>query len=119
MGDQQASGVDDVGAAGAADLDARDHVPDEFQIDLGDGHPLVAAPPAEAESEVGLGFAPEIDRAQIAPVGARLPEPGIVGQILAAADHVHGEPRHHDLLVTLGVDIGDLGDRRGLAQQAE
>ncbi len=38
MGDQTAVGVDHISVAVLADLDARNHVPDQLEVDLGDAH---------------------------------------------------------------------------------
>ena len=49
MGDEAAVAVDDIGLAMLADLDLRHHVPDEFEIDLGDRDAGVLRVPASAE----------------------------------------------------------------------
>ena len=36
-----------------------------------------------------------------------------------APDNVHGEPRHAQLLVARGVELGELGDGRHLAQEPQ
>ena len=69
MRDQPAVAVDHIGVAVLADLDLRDHVPDQLEIDLGDADAGLAPRAGERERHVGLGFAAEIDRAVIDLVG--------------------------------------------------
>ncbi len=49
----------------------------------------------------------------------RFGERRLLGHIVAAADHFHGEPRHFQLLVTGRIDLGQLGDRWYLPQQSQ
>ena len=119
MRDQAAGGVDHIGAAVAGEFDLGEHVPDQFQIDLGDAYPGVAPRAGERQCHVRLRFAAEIDRAVIHLVRHRLSEGRVLGHVVAAADHLHGEPRHFQLLVSARVDLGELGDGRHLAQQPQ
>ncbi len=119
VGDEQAALVDHVGGAGLADLDARDHVPDELEVDLGHRHPGRAAAAGDAHGDVGLRALAEVDLAEIALVGPGVGERRVLAQVGAAAHRVHGEARHLDLLAALGVEIPHLGDGRGLAQEAQ
>ena len=119
MRDQPAGGVDHIGAPVPGEFDLRQHVPDQFQIDLGDAHAGVAPRAGERQRHVRFGFAAEIDRAEIDLVRHRLGEARVLGNIVAAADHLHGEPRHPQLLVAAGIDLGKLGDRRHLAQEPQ
>ena len=111
--------VDDEGLALLADLDLRDDVPDELQVHLGDADAGVAARAGHGERHVGLGLAAEIDRAVVDLLRHGFGELGVLGIIGADADRVHGEPRHPQLLLAAGVELGELGDRRHLAQQAQ
>ena len=43
MGDQAACRIDDINLAAFLDFDLRNHVPDELEIDLGDGDALIGA----------------------------------------------------------------------------
>ena len=115
MGDQPAGGIDHVSAAVAGELDLGENVPDQLQIDLGDAHPGIAPRAGERQRHVRLGFAPEIDRPVINLVRHRFGEGRILGDVIAAADHFHGEPRHFELLVAGRVDLGEFGDRRHLS----
>jgi hypothetical protein len=118
MRDQPALAVDHVGVAVAADPDLRDDVPDELEVDVGDRH--TAAPAMHhRHGEVGLAAFSEIDRPVIDLVGLGLDEGGVVRAVGVAADHVHAEPRDVQLLVAGAVELGQLGDRRHLAQQAD
>ena len=117
--DQAALGVDHVGLPALADLDPGHHLPDQLEVDLGDAHAGVAAGAGERERHVGLGFAAEIDRPVIDLLGHRLAEFRVLGEVGLARHHVHGEARHPQLLAAGGVELGQLGDRRHLAQQAQ
>src|SRR5712691_11979270 len=119
MRDQAALRVDDVGMAALADLDLRDHVPDQLEIDLGDAHAGVAPRAGDGERHVGLGFAAEIDRPVIDLARRRFRELGIIGEVGGAADHVHGEPRHPQPLLAGGVDLRELGDGWNLAKEPQ
>ena len=119
MRDQAAVGIDHIGVAVLADLDPGDHVPDQLEIDLRDADAGLAPRAGERQRHVGLGFAAEIDRAVIDLVGHGLGEFRLVGIVDAAADHVHGEPRHFELLVAGGIDLRQFGDGRHLTQQPQ
>ena len=67
IGDEEAVAVDDVGLALVADLDPRDDVPDELEIDVGDRHRPVVAARAKRNRHVRLGLLAEVHR----------PEPGL------------------------------------------
>ena len=119
MRDQPALAVDDEGLTVRADLDLRHHVPDEFEIDLGHRHAGILARAGQRNGHVRFALAPEIDRAVIDLVRHRLREARIVRIIGAGADHIHLEPRDAKLLLAGRVELGQLGDRRHLAQQAQ
>ncbi len=91
MGDQPAALVDDIGIAALADLQPGDDVPDQFQIDLGDGDPGLLALAPHRQRQVRLGFLAEVDRAEPDAVGFGLGEGGALREIRRAADHVHLE----------------------------
>src|SRR5437660_7302616 len=61
MRDQPSLRVDHIGVAALADLDLRDHVPDQLEIDLGDAHAGVAPRAGNGQRHIRLGFAAEID----------------------------------------------------------
>ena len=92
MRDQPALRVDDIGMAALADLDLRDHVPDQLEIDLGDAHAGVAPRAGNGQRHVRLGFPAEIDRSVIDLARHRFRELGIIGKVGAAGDYVHGQP---------------------------
>ena len=119
MRDQPALRTHHVGMAVLADLDLRDHVPDQLEIDLGDADAGVLAGAGQRQGHVGFGFATEIDRAVIDLARHRLGELGIVGEVRATGDDVHGEPRHPQPLLAGGVELSELGDGGNLAQQPQ
>ena len=92
--DQPPLRIDDIGMPALADLDLRDHIPDQLEIDLGDAYTGVAPCSGNSERHVRLGFAAEIDRAVVYFVRNRLREGRVLRHVSAAADHLHGEPRH-------------------------
>ena len=118
MRDQPALVVDDIGVAGLADLDRGDDVPDQLEIDLGDGDAGVAAALRHRHRHVGLGVLAEIDRSEPHLLGERLGKAGIGRVIGAAADHIHRQTGHFELLVALAVELAELGDRRHLPLQS-
>ena len=117
--DQPALRVDHIGMTALADLDLRDHLPDQLEIDFGDAHAGIAARTGERQRHVGLGFAPEIDRAVVDLLGDRLGELRVLRVVGLARHHVHRKPRHPQLLLALGIELGKLRDRRHLPQQAQ
>ena len=61
---QSAAPVDDIGIAALADLQRGDDIPDQLQIDLGDGDTGIPAVARHRQGHVRLGFLAEIDRAE-------------------------------------------------------
>ena len=99
MSDQAALGIDHIGARVPDGFDLRQHILDEFQIDLRDADAGVAPRAGERQRHVRLGFAAEIDRAVIDFVRDGLGECRLFRDIGVAADDVHGQPRDPQLLV--------------------
>ena len=118
VGDELPPAVHDVGAPRRPDPDLGDDVPDELQVDLGDGHARVAAA-GHREREVGLGLLPEVDGPEVGPARPRLLEARIGGEVGLAPHHVHGETRDLELLPARGVELAHLGDRGRLALEAD
>ena len=119
VSDEKAAGIDDVGLAFVADLDARHDVPDELEIHVGHRHRSLVAARADRHRHVRLGLLAKVDR----PV-PRLPALGIAKRrllraVAARRDNVHAEARDGDLLAPAGVELGDVGDFRRLAQQLQ
>ena len=83
MRDQPASRTDDIGMTVLADLDLRDHVPDQLQIDLGDADAGILAGAGQRQRHIGLGLPAEIDRPVIDLVGDGLGEFRILGKVEA------------------------------------
>ncbi len=117
MRDQPPLPVDDVGLPARADLDLGDDVPDQLEIDLGDGDAGVAPRAGERQRHVGFRLAPEVYRPVIDLVGDGLGEFRVFRVIDLAADNVHRESRHTQLLVAGGIELRQLGDSRHLAQE--
>ena len=119
MRDEPAVAIDDIGKPVLADLDRRDDVPDEFEIDLGDRDAGIAPRAGERQRHIGLALAPEINRPEPRLLGHRIGEARVVRVVRARADHVHLEPRDAKLFLAGGVELRQLGDGRNLAQEAE
>ena len=119
MGYQPPLRVDDIGVSALADLDLRHHVPDQLEINLGNAHARVAPGAGNGERHIRLGFAAEIDRPVIHLVRHRFREPGILGEVDVAADHVHGQPRDPQALFAAGIELRQLGNGGHLAQQPQ
>ncbi|KWT96932.1 hypothetical protein APY03_1934 [Variovorax sp. WDL1] len=91
VGDQRAVGIDHVGQAARADPDARDHVPDELQVEL--GHRDAAAGPGGArERHVRLGAHAEVNGAEPGPALDGVAEGRLGRSVDGAAELVHGQP---------------------------
>ena len=93
MRDQPSLRVDDVGVAALTDLDLRDHVPDQLEVDFGDAHAGVAPRAGYGQRHIRLGFAAEIDRAVIDLARHCFRELGIIGKVGAAGNHVRPAAR--------------------------
>ena len=91
MRDQPPLRIDDIGMTALADLDLRDHVPDQLQIDLGDAYTGVASCSGNSERHVRLGFPAEIDRSIVDFASHRLGELGFLRKVGPARHHVHGQ----------------------------
>jgi hypothetical protein len=115
--DQPPLRVYHIGMAALAHFDLRDHVPDQLEVHLGHTHPGVAPGTGYRQRHVRLGFTPEIDRPVINLARHRFRELRIVGEVGAAADHVHRQPRDPQPLLAAGVDLPQLGNGGHLAQQ--
>ncbi len=119
MRDQPPLRADDIGVAVLADLDLRDNVPDQLEVDFGHAHARVAARARDGERHVGLRLPAEVDRAVIDLARHGFGEFRVVRIVGAAADHVHGEPRHAQPLLAAGIELRQLGDGRDLAQEPQ
>ena len=119
MGDQTALGVGGVRIAGLADFHLGQDLPDQLQIHIGDDDPGIAARAGHGHDHVRFRIAAEINRAEVGLARCRLDERRLGRAIGTATDDVQGQARHPDLLVTVGIDLDHVGDRRDLAQQAQ
>ena len=95
MGDELAAAIDDERVAGLADADLADDVPDELEVHLGNGDRSRGAGRTAAarhrDRHVGLGLLPEVHGAEVRASRAGLRELGVIGEVRAAAHHVHGQ----------------------------
>ena len=91
VGDQQATLVHHVGRTGFPDMDARDHIPDEFQVDLRDRDAGGSAGAGNRQGEIGLRLLAEIDLAQVALVGSGVGKLGLLAEIRPARQRIHGK----------------------------
>ena len=119
MRDQAALLAHHIGMAVLADLDLRDHVPDQLQIDLGNADPGILAGARQRQRHVGLGLPAEIHRPVIDLVGDGLGEFRILGEVEPAIQHVHRQPRNPQPFFSGGIDLGQFGNGRHLAQQPQ
>src|SRR5262249_56416365 len=117
MSDEAAYPIHDVGMAMLANLDLRDDVPDEFEVDLRDADPGVTTIAGQCKGHVWFRFRAKIDRTVIGLVSHCLDEFRVLGDVDVAVDHVRCEPRDTQPLDTRRVDLRKLRDRRNLAQQ--
>ena len=116
MRDQPSLRIDDIGMPAFADLDLRDDVPDQLQIDLGDAHAGVAPRAGDRERHVRLGFTAKIDGSVVDLTRHGFRELRFIGEVSGAADHVHGEPRHAQPFFAGRVDLRQFGNGGNLAQ---
>src|ERR1051325_1627856 len=100
------------------DLDLRNHVPNELEVDLCDNHPVFAPQASHRQSHVRLGLSPEIDRTEIDLAFQRAEKRRILGEIFLTADDVHGDTRDANLFTTCGIELGQFGNRRHLTHHA-
>ena len=119
MRDQAPLRAHHIGMAALADLDLRDHVPDQLEIDLGDADAGVLAGAGQRQRHIGLGLPAEIDRPVIDLVGDGLGELRVLGEIEPAVHDIHGEARHPQPLLAGRIDLRQFGDGRHLPQQPQ
>ena len=119
MRDQASLRIDDVGVTMFADLDLRDHVPDQLEIDLGNADTASRAGAGNRQRHIRLGLMAEIHRPVIDLVGHGFGELRIRRTVGAAvrphpwraATRAAARCRTHR--------AGELGDGRHLAQQPQ
>ena len=119
MRNQSSLSADDIGMSALADLDLRNHVPDQLQIDFGDADPGILAGAGQRQRHIGLGLAAEIYRTVIDLVRHRFGELRIFGKIEPAIDHVHGQARYPQALLARRIHLRQFGNRGHLAQQPQ
>ena len=119
IGDEEAVVVDDVRLALVADLDPRHDVPDELEVDVGNGHRPGIATRAYGDRHVGLGLLAEVHRTEPRMAGFGVAIGGLLRAVLPRADGVQAEARYRKLLAAAAVELRDVGHFRRLAQQLE
>ena len=119
MGNQTPCVVDDKGVSGVADLDRRDDIPDQFEVDVGNDDPGGRAVSRNRDPHVRLGIALIVHRAIPDPVGARADNRGIRRHISAAAGSVHAHAGYENPFGAGRVDHRERNDRRHLLQQTQ
>ena len=107
------------GVAGLPDLDGRDHVPDQLEIDLGDNHADGRSIAGDRDRQVGLGAAVVADLAVPDPRRARSGDGRVGGAVGAALGSVEADPRHVKALPSGAVDEREADDGRHLTEQAQ
>ena len=119
MRDEPPFSIDHVRVAVVADLDLRDYVPDQLEVDFGDADAVLAPRAGERKRHIGLRLAAKIDCSVIDFVGDRLGEFRVCRQIEIAANHVHGKARHAQLLPAVCIQQRKLGHGGNLPQQPQ
>ena len=119
MRNQPSLGADDIGMPTLADLDLRNYVPDQLQIDLGNADPGILAGAGQRQRHVGLGLAAEINRAIVDLAGDGFGEFRILGKVEPAVDHIHGKPRDPQPLLAGRIHLRQFGNGGHLAQQPQ
>src|SRR3954464_9016688 len=102
MRDQTPLRAAHVGVAAFADLDLRDYVPDQLEIDFGNADAAVLAGARNRQGHVRFGLAAEIDRAVVDLVSHSLGKLRLLGEIGTAVHPVHREPRYPEPLLAGG-----------------
>jgi hypothetical protein len=117
VGDQVAGRIDDVGLALVAGADARDDLPHELEVDVGDRHRAAGAARSHRDLHVRLGLLAEVDLAVPRARAGRLEVGGVARRVAqAVADLVHLQARDDQLAAAVGAEVGDVGDVGHLLQ---
>ena len=119
MGDENAALVDHVHVARDADVDLRDDVPDDPEVDLRRRDLRSALPPGHGDGEVRLGLVAKVHRPEVRASDSRLHEAGILREVAPAADLVRREAGHQQLHLARRIELDELGDGGHVAEQAQ
>jgi hypothetical protein len=111
--------VEHEGVARLTDMDRRDHVPDQLEIDLRDGDAVDLARTGNCHGHVRLGTFVQCHRAVPGVIRAGADDGGIARAINAAVDNVGVDPRDLQPFDALVIDQRDRDDRRHLPQQPQ
>jgi hypothetical protein len=118
VGNEHSVAVDHVGASALADVDARNDVPHELQVDLCQQDPTVGSDFGSGDRQVRLGGIAEMDgavRHRLCPRGS---EQRVARVVDLASDHVQSHARDAHLFAPQAVDIHELGDGWRLPKQS-
>src|SRR3974390_1237007 len=107
-----------ISLAMCANLNLRDDIPDELEIDFRDANSGIPPGTGKRQYHVRLRFASEVDRSVINLVFYSLGELGLFRQIEIAADNIHGKARDSQLLLATRIHLSKLSNRGNLTQQA-
>ena len=119
VGDQAAGIVDHDGISGLADFDRCNHVPDQFQVHVGNGNAGSRKVSCDRDPHIGFGIVVILDRAVPGLVGTRANDGGIGGHVDASACPVQVQPGYEDTFSAGLIDQRDRDDRGHLLQQAQ
>jgi hypothetical protein len=119
MGHEAPRPVQHEGIARRADLDGRDHVPDQLQVHLGDNHADRRTIAGYRNRHVGLGVAIIADFAVPEPVRAGSRH-GLVGRAIGSGlGSVQADARDIETLPSVAVEKREADDGRYLPQQTQ
>src|SRR5436190_5889157 len=119
MSDQSIVGVDDIRLSVLAQLDLRDYVLDEFQIDFGDTHAGIAPRPGQCQCHVRLRGVAKIDRPVILSMLEGLDKPRVSRKIALRVNDVRVDARDPQALDAQRIDLCELCYCWDLAQQPQ
>ena len=119
MGDEAAGVVEHERVARLTDMDRRDHIPDQLEIDHRDGDAVDLARAGDGHRHMRLGALVQCHRAEPDLAGTGTHHSGIVGTIDTAVDDVGVYPRDMQPFDTLAVDECDIDDGRYLPHQSQ
>jgi hypothetical protein len=119
VSDQTAQRVDHVRVPRLADPDLGDDVPDDLEVDLGGRHLGAGLPRRHRDDHVGLGLVPEVHGTEVRRPRPGLGELGRLRRVLLTADRVQGDAGHPELFLARPVEVRDLTDRGGVAEEPQ
>src|SRR6185312_5346150 len=91
VGNQMAPFIDHISLPTLPNLDLRDHVPDECEVDLSDGDAGVTSDAAYRERHVGLGILTKVNRAVVHSARSGNDKCRLFGTVGLAVEHIHSK----------------------------